>query len=105
MHCSSPARIAWAASITALSPEPQTLLTVSAGIGPRETGMDRRLAARRLADTPLKHVAHDDFFDRAVLDAGAAHGLADHEGTEPGGGQCGEPAQILADRGCDRRRG
>src|SRR5439155_1197126 len=31
MHCASPALIAWAASITALSPEPQTLLTVSAG--------------------------------------------------------------------------
>src|SRR5213592_1833431 len=31
-HCSSPALIAWAASITALRPEPQTLLTVSEGI-------------------------------------------------------------------------
>src|SRR5213594_3836761 len=33
-HCSSPALIAWAASITALRPEPQTLLTVSEGIVP-----------------------------------------------------------------------
>src|SRR2546426_5397855 len=33
-HCSSPALIAWAASITALSPEPQTLLIVSEGIVP-----------------------------------------------------------------------
>src|SRR5213596_679284 len=34
MHCSSPARIAWAASITALSPDPHTLLMVSAGTVP-----------------------------------------------------------------------
>ena len=33
-HCSSPALIAWAASMTALSPEPQTLFTVIAGIVP-----------------------------------------------------------------------
>src|SRR5881628_3335921 len=37
MHCSSPARIAWAASITALSPDPHTLLMVSAGTVPALT--------------------------------------------------------------------
>ncbi len=32
IRLASPARMAWAASITALSPDPHTLLTVSAGI-------------------------------------------------------------------------
>ena len=32
MICASPARIAWSASITAFSPEPHTLLIVSAAI-------------------------------------------------------------------------
>src|SRR5256885_11315291 len=47
MHCSSPARIAWAASITALSPDPHTLLMVSAGTVP---GRPAWIAACRPGD-------------------------------------------------------
>ena len=59
--------------------------------------MDRRLARRRLADAALKHVPDDHFLDRGDVDPGAAHRLADHEGAEPGGGQRGQAAKILAD--------
>src|SRR6185295_9938779 len=82
-----------------LEPRPADLVDRQRRHGPRETGVNRRLAARRLAHPALEHVPHDHFFDCAVLDAGAAHGLANHEGTEPGGGKRGEAAEILADRG------
>ena len=65
MQSASPALMAWAASITALSPEPQTLLMVSAGNGGRKPGVDQGLPGGRLARAALHHLAHDDFFDRA----------------------------------------
>src|SRR5437867_2605929 len=45
--------------------------------GPREASVDRRLAARCLPDTALEDVPHYHFLDRAGVDPGAAHGLAD----------------------------
>ena len=57
----SPARIAWSASMTALSPEPQTLLTVSAPTESGKAGEDRRLSGGILAQPGRDDVAHDDF--------------------------------------------
>ena len=82
MHSASPALMAWAASITALRPEPQTLLIVSAGIDGRQPGVDQRLAGRGLARAALHHLAHDHFLDRGRVDAGAGDRLADDHGAE-----------------------
>jgi hypothetical protein len=53
----------------------------------RETGVNRRLAARRLAHPALEHVPHDHFLDGPDLDPCAAHRLADHQRAEFGRGQ------------------
>ena len=55
----SPHRIAWAASITLFSPEPQTLLTV---VAPTETGSptaDGGLAGDVLSQPGPHHIAHN----------------------------------------------
>ena len=59
--------------------------------------MDRRLATRGLPDAALEHVPHDHLVDRAGVDPGAAHGLADHDGAEARRGERGEPAEVLPD--------
>ena len=63
--------------MTALRPEPHTLLMVSAGIDAGQAGVDQRLAGRRLAAAALHHLAHDDVVDGGGIDAGARDGLAD----------------------------
>ena len=45
----SPQRMAWSASITACSPEPHTLLIVSAATVGGKPAAERRLPSRRLA--------------------------------------------------------
>jgi len=70
MHCSSPARIAWARSITPLRPDPHTLLMVRAGTVPEGLrGSPPGVPApgrRRPGDVP-----HDHFVDRTAIDPGA----------------------------------
>jgi len=63
--------------------------------------VDRRLTRRRLPHATLEHVAHDHFFDGAVLDSRTPHGFTDDERTEFGGAEGQEPAEILADGGAD----
>ena len=57
-----------AASITAFSPEPQTLLIVTAPTG--QAALDRCLARRRLPFPRLNDVAHDYFVDQCAVDSG-----------------------------------
>jgi hypothetical protein len=59
----SPARMACAASITALRPEPQTLLIVNAPTRVGHTGGDGGLTRRVLAEPGREHAAHDDLVD------------------------------------------
>ena len=66
----SPHWIAWAASITAFSPEPQTLLTVVAPTRGGQAGADGRLPGDVLAQAGAEHVAEDDFVDLVGADAG-----------------------------------
>ena len=101
MHSASPALIACEASITALRPEPQTLLMVSGRDRGRETGVDQRLAGGSLAGAALHHLPHDHFFDRRGVHPGAGDGLADDHGAELRRGEAGETAEVLADRGAD----
>ena len=58
-----PARIWSAASITAFMPEPHILLTVVAGMLERNTGSERRLACRGLAEAGRHHAAEDHLVD------------------------------------------
>ena len=60
----SPARISAAASMIALSPEPQTRLIVVALVVDGQAGLERGLAGRRLADPGLEDLAHEDLVDR-----------------------------------------
>ena len=59
----SPARIAWAARITALRLAPQTLLTVIAPTLVRQSAIDGALASDVLAQAGRHHIAHDDLVD------------------------------------------
>ena len=63
----------------------------------RKAGVDRRLPRRCLAHAALQHVSHDHFFDRARLDRGAPHGLADHQRAQLRGRERRQAAQVLAD--------
>ena len=101
MHSASPALMACEASITALSPEPQTLLMVSAGI---EAGSPAWISACLAGAWPgatLDHLPHDDLFHLGRIHAGAGDRLADDHGAELGSGERGETAEIAADRGAD----
>ena len=95
----SPSRIACAASITALRPEPQTLLMVIAGTSCEQAGLDERLARRVLAGTGLQHLAEDDFADLRAVQARALQQRLEHGGAEFGRRNLGERAAELADRG------
>ena len=79
--------MAWDASMTALRPEPHTLLMVSAGMAARKPGMDQGLSRRRLPRAALHHLPHDDLFHRAGIDPGAGDGFADDHGAELGSGK------------------
>ena len=94
----SPALIDCAASITALRPEPQTLLIVSADTVAGMPDLMRRLTRRRLADAALDDVAHDHFFDRLRVDAGALDRGANGDRAELRRGERREAAEELADR-------
>ena len=59
----SPARISAAASMIAFRPEPQTRLIVVAEVVSGSPAAQGRLAGRRLADSGLQDLAHQDFVD------------------------------------------
>ena len=92
--------MAWAPEMTAFRPEPQTLLSVQAGVG-RRGGRRRCAACRagRLAHAGLEHVAHHDLVDRRRVDAGALERRADGDGAEPRGRDGGQAAEERADGG------
>ena len=74
----SPVAMPWAASITAFSPEPQTLLIVSAATRSASPPLS---AACRAGFCPLPawiDVAHDALVDEGRIDARARHGFPDH---------------------------
>ena len=96
----SPARISAAASMIALSPEPQTRLIVVALVVSGSPAGEGRLAGRRLADAGLEDLAHQDLVDRRALgQAGSLHGGPDGDAAELGGGHAAQRAAELADRG------
>ena len=96
----SPARISAAASMIALSPEPQTRLIVVALVVTGQAGLERRLAGRRLADAGLEDLAHQDLVDRRVARASPARSTAARIATPPSSvaGTLGQRAAELADR-------
>jgi hypothetical protein len=49
--------------------------------------MNQRLAGGGLPTAALNHLTHDHFLDRAGVDPGAAHRLADDHGAELGRGK------------------
>ena len=82
----SPALIACAASITALRPEPQTLLTVCAGT---DFGMPAVIAAWRAGFMPSPACRMQPRITSSTCvrrDAGAAHRLGNHDAAELHGG-------------------
>ena len=95
----SPTAMPCAASITALSPDPQTLLIVSAATSSSETAAQCRLPGRRLAEAGRDDVAHDAFVDDGGVDAGAGDGFADDDGAELRGGELLQRPEELAGRG------
>ena len=99
MISESPSRIAWAASITAFRPEPQTLLIVIAGTLLRQPGLDHRLARRVLAGAGLQHLAEDHLADLLARQLRALQQFGDHGGAEFGRRNLGERAAELADGG------
>ena len=94
----SPAAMPCAASITALRPEPHTLLIVIAATCSCEPAVERRLARRVLPLAGGDDVAHDAFVDGGGIDAGAAHRLAHGDGAELGRGEIFQGAEELARR-------
>ena len=99
----SPAAMPCAASITALRPEPHTLLMVSAATGVGQARLQRRLAGRGLAEARRDHVAQDALLDGARVDAGAPHGLPHDQRTELRRGERGQRALKAAGGKPDRR--
>ena len=67
--------------------------------GGRQAGLDERLAGGRLAGAALNHLAEDDFFDRAGVDAGPDHRVTNDHGAELGRGEGGKTAEIPPDGG------
>ena len=65
----------------------------------RDARLDRRLAARHLALAGHQHLAHDDVVDLVGRHAGPLEGGGDGGAAEVGGGQRGERAGHLPDRG------
>src|SRR5213079_1275363 len=96
-HCASAALIACAASITALSPEPQTLLIVIAGTVP---GRPAWIAAWRAGAWPTPPCSTLPMITSSTA-AGPtpARRTASRITSAPRGGAGGQAAQILAD-GC-----
>ena len=98
IESASPARIAWAASMTALRPEPHTLLIVTAAM---VSGKPALRAACRAGFWPTPawmHIAHDDFVDlvrRVPWPGCSASAMA----TAPscGAGSIGQAAEEFAD--------
>ena len=85
--------------MTALRPEPQTLLMVTAGIVAGKPGMDHGLAPGGLPRAALQHVAHDDVVDAGgVITPARRHRLPDGDRAELRRGKGGEPAQVFPDR-------
>ena len=70
----SPHWMAWAASMTALRPEPQTLLTDMAPTPGLKPGADRHLAGDVLAQPGADHVAENDFVNLVGRNSGAGNG-------------------------------
>src|SRR6266850_952161 len=90
MHWASPALIACAASITALRPDPHTLLMVSAGT-------DRGLPRGGLAFATLHDIAENDFIDRAGVDPRPLHGFLHDDRAKLRRAERRKSAQISAD--------
>ena len=87
--------------MTALSPEPQTLLMVSAGTSP---GTPARIMAWRAGawpDAALQHMAHDHFVHGGGFHAGPAEGLTNDDGPELRGRKRRQAAEIAPDGGAD----
>ena len=94
----SPHWIAWAASITAFMPEPQTLLTVVAPTEP-ETGADGGLAGDVLPQAGPDHVAENHLIDLVRGQARAAQRFLDRHASQGRRRDLGQHAQKAADRG------
>ncbi len=92
----SPASIIWAAMLTQFRPEPQTTLTVTAGVSMGRAGLQGSLTSDVLAQTGLDDAAHVDMVDLLRLDVGAVQSLLDDDGAQLSGGDIGEGAAELA---------
>ena len=92
----SPSAMPCVASMTALRPEPQTLLIVSAPTPLLRPPFKRGLARRRLAGARADDVAEDALVDGRRVDARALDGFAHGHRAELGGLEILESAQELA---------
>src|SRR5690554_7048387 len=98
MTCASPARIAWAASMTACRPEPHTRLTAIAPTVSGTPPLSAACRARRLAQARRDHVAEDHVLDVRGVDAAALQRCADRDRTELGCLETRKSAEKAADR-------
>src|SRR3970282_1339156 len=92
----SPALMAWAPSITALRPEPQTLLMVTA---PTLGSIPALIWAWRAGARPWPPVhqgPHTNFSPLPATHAGPFHRRLDGDGAEVRGLEWSEPAEELA---------
>ena len=87
--------------MTALRPEPQTMLIVSAGRVAGKSCLNQCLSGGRLARPALDDLPHDDVFNGPRVDPGARDGFTDDHGAKLGGTESGETAEILADGGAN----
>ena len=95
----SPVAMPWAASITAFSPEPQTLLMVSAATRSCRPPLSAAWRAGILAVARLDDVAHDALVHDRGIDAGARDRLAHDMRAELGGLEIFQRAEKFAGRG------
>ena len=94
----SPSVTACAASPTAFSPEPHTLLMVIAATRGSSPPPQRRLPRRILPQPRLHHVAHDHFVHLLRLNARAPHRFRHHFRAELRRAKRRKPAHEFPDR-------
>ena len=73
--------MACAASPTALSPDPQTLLIVRAATSRRQSATERGLPGRILSESRSHDIAHNCLVDLLGRHPGPFDGLPDYEGA------------------------
>ena len=84
---------------TQFRPEPQTTLTVTAGVLDGQTSLQGSLTSDVLAQTSLNDAAHVNMIDLLGFHVCTVQGFLDDDGAQLNSGNVGQSATELADSG------